>query len=172
MKRVSVKLAFAGIYSALALISFLLENLLPSLILPGARIGVSNIFILLALISIGWQYAIVVLVVKSLLGSLFAGNFSAVLYSLPAGALALAFEILICLFTKKTSIVAVSICGSVINSLTQNTIFCLITKTTEYFAYLPYLSLIAILSGAIIGFVVYLVVKKFPSESEQIKDNI
>jgi hypothetical protein len=32
----------------------------------------------------------------------------------------------------------------------------------EYFAYLPYLTLIAIPSGILVGFIVYLLVKRLP----------
>ena len=38
------KLTLCSIYSALAIISFVIENLFPPLFLPGARMGVSNVF--------------------------------------------------------------------------------------------------------------------------------
>ena len=60
------------------------------------------------------------------------------------------------------SIVSISVLGATINIITQNIIFCLYTFTIEYLIYLPYLSLIGVIGGAVVGFTVYLVVKKFP----------
>ena len=161
-KSLSFKFALCGIFSALAIVSFVIENLFPPLFFPGARMGISNVFILLSLILLGPGYAFITLVLKTMLGSLFAGNVSAILYSLPSGAIALGLEILTFIVLKKVSIVAVSIFGAVINSSLQNLTFCIITNTVEYLYYLPYLALISIVSGLIIGFATYLTIKKFP----------
>ena len=172
MKRKSFKIALSAIYTVFALISFVVESLLPPLYLPGARIGLSNIFILLAVITVGWQYGFIALAVKCLLGSLFVGNFSAVIYSLPAGAIALAIEIIILRFIKKSSVVSVSVAGGVINVLLQNLIFCLVTKSTAYLAYLPYLALIGAVAGAVVGLIVFLIIKKFPSFEKDDREKI
>ena len=130
--------------------------------------GISNVFILLSAVILGYKYAIAVLVIKTVLGSLFAGNISAVMYSLPAGAFALTLELLLLYFCKNVSVIAVSVLGAVVNSSVQNLVFCLVTGTAEYLAFLPYLSLIGIISGIIVGFTVYLIVKKLPlSDSGQ-----
>ena len=175
MKRLSFKIALTAIYTVLALISFVIESLLPPIYLPGARIGLSNVFILLAVITVGWQYGFIALIIKCLLGSLFVGNFSAIIYSLPSGAIALMIEIILLRFTKKTSVVAVSVAGGVINVLLQNLTFCLVTKSTAYLTYLPYLALIGTVAGTVVGFIVYLIVKKFPSfkkdNTEKIMEN-
>jgi len=163
MKRFSFKIALTAIYTVLALISFVVESLLPTLYFPGARVGLSNVFILLAVITVGWQYGFIVLIIKCLLGSLFVGNFSAVIYSLPSGIVTLVIEIIILRFIKKTSVVSVSVLGGVMNVLLQNATFCLVTKSTAYLTYLPYLALIGAVAGSVVGFIVYLIIKKFPS---------
>lgn len=124
--------------------------------------GISNIFILLAAVILGGKYGFCVLIVKTVLGSLFAGNISAVIYSLPSGAVALALELLLLNFSKRVSVVAISVLGAVINSVGQNLTFCLVTGAAEYLAYLPYLALISVISGVIVGFTVLLSVKKLP----------
>ena len=156
------KFALCGILSALGVIAFVIESLFPPIFLPGARMGVSNIFILLAVIICGWQYGFAALIIKVLLGSLFSGNISAIMYSLPAGVLSLGAEILLLYFTKKISVVAISVFGAVVNTTVQNATFCLIIGIVEYFYYLPYLAAISILSGLIVGFAVCLTVKKLP----------
>ena len=158
----SHKIALTATFAALSLITFVLENLLPPLFLPGARLGLSNVFILLTLIFLGWQYAFAVLIVKTVLGSLFAGNLSAIMYSIPAGAISLLIQTLLLYFTKRVSVIAISVSGSVINTVTQNVVFCLVTQTTAYLSYSPYLALLGVVSGIIVGFLVYLTIKKFP----------
>lgn len=148
--------------SALSLIAFTLENLLPPLILPGARLGLSNIFILLTALLVGGAYGYAALAVKTLIGSIIIGNFSAVLYSLPAGIIALTLELTAILYFRNVGIIAASVLGSVINITVQNAVFCLVTKTTEYFIYSPYLALIGAFTGAIVGLIVHIALKKIP----------
>ena len=156
------KITACALLSALALVSFVIESLFPPLFIPGARIGVSNIFILFTAILLGAPYAYFALIAKTVLGSLFAGNLSAILYSLPAGAVALTIELLALFITDRVSLPAISIVGAVISNAVQNVVFCLITGVWDYMTYLPYLTLLGVLSGAVVGFAVYLVVKILP----------
>lgn len=165
--KISLKISLCGILTAAALITFMIESLFPPIILPGAKLGLSNIFILLTAIILGGRYAFISLALKTILGSVFSGNVSAIMYSLPSGAIALTVE-LVLLYLTKSSIIAISVCGSVINTTIQNLTFCLITDASEYLAYLPYLSIISILSGVLVGFTVYLIVKKLPADKLQI----
>ena len=158
--KTSYKLTLCAILSALATLSFVIESLFPPFVLPGARMGISNIFILITAVLLGWKYSLITLTVKVLLGSLFAGNFSAILYSLPAGLLSLSIELLLLYFANKVSIVCISVSGAVINITAQNLIFCLITGTPEYLSYLPYLALTGIFAGLTVGFATYLILKK------------
>ena len=164
MKRTSsIKLVLCALCSALATITFMIENLFPSIAIPGARIGVSNVFILLATITLGGTYGYITLTVKVLLGSIFSGNLFAVVYSLPAGIVALTIELLALKFCRKISIICISVCGAVINSLIQNATFCIITATPEFLYYLPYLSLFSVLGGITVGFAVFLIIKIVPN---------
>ena len=161
-RKFTKKIALCALYSTFALLSFMLESLIPPLIIPNARIGISNIFILLSTFSLGLYYGITTILVKSILGSLFIGNVSAVLYSLPAGVIALVVQVLILSFNSKVSITATSIIGSIINSLVQNVVFCVFTNSFEYLIYLPYLAVISLISGLIVGTIIYILLKKIP----------
>jgi heptaprenyl diphosphate synthase len=166
-KSFTYKITLCGLFSAFALISFVLESQFPPLFLPGARMGISNIFILLTAVILGGKYGFSVLIVKTVLGSLFAGNISAVIYSLPSGAVALTLELLLLRFSNRVSVIAISVLGAVINSVGQNLTFCLVTGATEYLAYLPYLAIISVVSGIIVGFTTLLAIKKLPFISSQ-----
>lgn len=162
-KTVSIKkLTTTAMLSAFALITFMIENLFPPLFLPGAKLGLSNIFILVAVLFLGSGYGYAVLIVKAVLGSVFSGNVSSLLYSLPAGLIALTVEVILLRFDKVFGLVSVSVFGAIINLVAQNGVFCLVTGVPEYLAYSPYLSLIGILSGAVIGVTVYLIYNKLP----------
>lgn len=168
MKKTSLnKITFTAMLSALALIAFMLENLLPPLVLPGARLGLSHVFILLAVIVIGNGYGYAVFIVKVTLGSIFAGNVSSLIYSLPAGAVALTSEIFLLNFYRKFGVISVSIFGGSINLLLQNVMFSLTTGVSEYLAYAPYLALLGMISGAIVGTIVYLTDKKLPARIKE-----
>ena len=165
MKKSSTfKFTLCAIYSALGILSFMLENLFPPLFIPGARLGISNVFILLATVTLGYTYGLTVLIIKTLFGSLFSGNVSALLYSLPSGIISLSLETLLLLAIDRISIVAVSVAGGVINVTVQNAIFCAVTKTAEVMVYLPYYALIGIIGGAAVGFIVYLIINKLPEK--------
>lgn len=165
------KIAVTGILTAFALIAFVIENLFPPIFIPGARLGISNVFVLMALILCGIKYSFFTLVIKAVLGAVFSGNISSVLYSLPAGVIALTIQVLLFVLSVKFSIVAISALGSVINSTLQNFTFCIITGTTEFLVYLPYLALIGLVAGLFVGFAVYIVIKAFPKDLyERIND--
>ena len=155
-------LSLAGLFACLATITFTLESLFPPIIIPGARMGLSNVFILLSALTLGYEYGFAVLIIKTVLGSLFSGNISALMYSLPCGLIALTIQLILFFNFRKVSILAVSVFGAVINIVLKNLVFCLITKTFEYLVYSPYLSVIGAISGFIVGLCVYAVIKKLP----------
>ena len=142
----------------------MLENLFPPLFIVGGRIGIANFFVLIAGIICGFWYGFSALTVKAVLGSIFSGNAGAILYSLPAGVIAYTAEMLIIIFAPKISLIAASVLGGTVNACMQNAVFCLITATPEYLIYMPYLALIGILGGAIVGAAVFLTVKRLPEK--------
>lgn len=154
--KTSYKLSLTAIFTALALISFSLENLLPPIIVPGARIGFSNLFVLAAAVIISAPSGFCVLAVKCLLGSLLSGNPSSLIYSLPSGLIALAVQTL--LIKNGFGTVILSAVGAVINSAVQTLVFCIITGAWLYLSYLPYLTLVSIASGSTIGLALYYIV--------------
>lgn len=157
------KLTFSAILTAFSLIAFMLESLFPPLFIPGARLGLSNLFILIAVIFIGVPYGFGVMTVKVILGSLFSGNIFAMIYGLTAGIVSLTIESLL-IKSNKFSILAISLTGGVINLLVQNLIFCIVTLSIEYIVYLPYLALIGAIAGLTVGVAVTLSIKFLPKK--------
>lgn len=156
------KVAFLGILVCCALLTFMLESLLPPLIIPGAKLGLSNIFTLLAIILLSPMEAVLLVSIKSTLGCLIMGNPFAIIYSLTAGLASLAISIILIRFIPKISIIAISIVGAIVHNLIQNIVFCIINQTYQLFSLMPYLALIGIVSGAVVGACVYMLIHKIP----------
>lgn len=163
MRVTARKITITACMSALSLIAFAIESLLPPLFLPFCKLGISNIFILLSLICLSTSQAYIVLIVKCILGNLIVGNLSTMIYSLTAGLTSLTVAVLLYVFLKKhLSILCISIASAITHNLVQNVVFCLITQTPKVFVYMPYLALLGILSGAIVGLSVELIIHKLP----------
>lgn len=157
------RMALLAILTAMSLITFMIESLFPPLILPGAKMGLSNIFSLLTLIVLGPIEAIVVILIRTTLGSVFTGNMSTLLYSMSAGLVSiLAASLLMALFYPRITIVAVSLVSAVLHNLTQNVVFCAVSATPQMYAYMPWLALLGVVAGIIVGFAVYFIVRYVP----------
>ena len=88
MKISTRQVAMCAMLTALALGLSTLENLFPVTLfipLPGVKLGLANIVTVFALYQLGAAPALCILVARCLLGSLFAGNASALLFSLLGG---------------------------------------------------------------------------------------
>ncbi|MEG1528465.1 MAG: Gx transporter family protein [Clostridia bacterium] len=157
------KIATLGIITSLALISFMIEALFPPLFIVGAKVGISNIFVLLTLVMFNLPLALAVVIVKTVLGSVFAGNISMLMYSLSGGIVStLISALLLSTLYPKISIVSVSILSAVSHNITQNLVYVLVSNTPLMMSYLPYLALIGVLSGIIVGLTTRLILHIIP----------
>ncbi len=159
------RLATLGVLCAMALISFMIEGLFPPLFLPGAKMGISNIFSMLALFLLGPLDAIVVVAVRTVLGSMFSGGLSTLLYSFSAGIVAVVVSAYLVQFAfPRVSVVAISVVSAVAHNLSQVLIFCLVSNTPEMLYYAPWMALLGIVAGIVVGFAVWLIIKKYPQK--------
>ncbi len=150
--------------TALSLITFLIENLFPPLFIPGAKLGLANAFSFTALVMFGPVDAFVVVAVRTLLGAVFAGNISAVMYSFTGGIVAMAVSsVLLYAVHPKISLIAVSVASAAAHNATQNAVFVLVSGTALAFSYAPYLLLIGAISGALVGIAINLLFKRVPA---------
>ena len=160
------RIATLAVLTAMGLIMFMVESLFPPLFLPGAKMGLSNIFSLLTLFLMGPVDAFVLVVVRTVLGSLIVGNMSTLMYSLTAGVVSvIASSVLVELVYPRVSIVAISIVSAVLHNLTQNVVFCLVSNTPQMFSYMPWLALLGVLAGVIVGFAVWFILRMIPTRT-------
>ena len=154
MKHISTRqLALCAVLTALALGLSTLENLFPVTLLiplPGVKLGLANIVTVFALYQLGALPALAILTARCLLGGLFAGNASAMLFSLLGGltAMMILLRRLRCL-----SIYGVSIGGAAGHNLGQMAAALITLGNTAVLGYLPFLLGISLLTGTLTGFV-------------------
>ena len=156
------RLAALALFTAMSLVMFLIEAQFPPLFLPGAKMGLSNLFSLLALVLYGPFEAFFVIVARTLLGALFSNPF-ALLYSFTAGVLSLILTVLLYeLVFPKVSLLAISVAGGIFHNLVQLFVYLLVSETKELALYAPYLALAGALSGTIVGLTLLFLIKKIP----------
>lgn len=157
------RIATLAVLTAMGLIMFMIESLFPPLFLPGAKMGLSNIFSLLTLVILGPTEAIVVVLIRTTMGSVFTGSMSTLLYSMTAGLVSvIVASILVELVYPRITIIAVSVVSAVIHNLTQNIVFCVVSSTPQMYVYAPWLALLGVVAGLIVGFAVHFIVKGLP----------
>lgn len=147
------QLTLAALLTALALALSWVERFIPFALLvplPGVKLGLANVVTLFALCRLGAPMAFTVLAARVFLGALFAGNFSALLYSAMGGFLALAV-MLLALRCKRFSIYGVSILGAAGHNIGQVGAAIITLGSTSVLGYLPLLLLTSLLSGSVTG---------------------
>lgn len=165
-KNAAKKIAVLAILTALSLITFIIESLFPPLIIPGAKMGLANVFSFAALIMYSPAEAFIIVAVRTFLGAIFAGNLSAVLYSFTGGVVSMAISSLL-LYTAypRISVMAVSVAAAVAHNITQNIVFAALSGSALMFGYMPYLILLGILSGALVGGIIMLIFRAVPENA-------
>ena len=157
----SKKIPIIALLTALSLIAFLIESLLPPLFIPGAKLGLGNIFLMLCLIWFSLPEALIMFAAKCILAAVF-GGFSTLTYSAPAGLVSLFISFLLIQFLSgKVSVVAVAALSAIVHNLIQLTVFGLITRSNVTF-YLPLLAAAGVVAGVATGIATFLIIKYVP----------
>ncbi|MBP5357528.1 MAG: Gx transporter family protein [Clostridia bacterium] len=170
-KFVAKRIVVDAVLAALSLAIFVAESMLPPLFLPGAKLGLANIFSLFALLNFGFFDALAILLVRILLGSLFSGAFSTILYSIPAGLISLIISYALIIFIyPRVSIVSISVASAVIHNIVQVLVFVSLNRAAQMLGYMPLLALIGAGSGLLIGIIVFLLDAHLPKNIIAIKE--
>ena len=155
MKWTTKNLALCAVLTALALGLSTLENLFPvslAVPLPGVKLGLANIVTVFALYELGAVPALVILFARCGLGSLFAGNVSALLFSMLGGLCAMLVMIGLSRF-RRLSIYGVSIGGAAAHNCGQVAAAVLTLGNTAPLYYLPVLLGVSLFTGALTGLI-------------------
>ena len=147
------KLALMAVLTAIALTIFMLEAQLPAPVpIPGVKLGLANIVTLTAMLILGRCEAGAILAARIVMGAVFAGNPSAMLYSAAGGVLAYAAMCLLVGVVPEKRLWAVSAVSAVAHNMGQLLACVLVVKTPGVFIYAPALIVSGVITGVFTGF--------------------
>ena len=155
------KIAITGILTAGAIIIGIIESFIPSIGIPGVKLGLANIVILITLYELGILEALFVdfarvFIVGLLRGTIFTMGF---FMSLTGAIFSLGIMILFYLLIKKFSIVGVSVLGALFHVIGQILVAWLFLSTPYILYYLPVIAISAIVTGVFVGITANLVIR-------------
>ena len=167
------KIALLGILTAGTIVIAILESFIPSVGIPGVKLGLANIMILVILYELGILDAIIVnilrvVVVGLVRGSIFSMGF---LMSLTGAIFSLGIMILFYVLIKKFSIIGVSVIGSLFHVTGQVLIAMIFLGSAYVILYLPIIAISAIITGVFVGITAMLIIKTGAIKKQREKYN-
>lgn len=154
------KISLIGILTAGTIIIAIVESFIPSIGVPGVKLGLANILILVTLYELGILEAITINIIRVIVVSLIRGTFFSMGFfmSLTGALLSLAIMILFYLLIKKFSIIGVSVIGALFHVVGQILIAMIYLGSAYIVFYLPIIALSAIVTGVFVGIIAKLII--------------
>ena len=146
------KLTRLSLLTAIALIIFVIELRIPDIVpIPGVKLGLANIVTVYALYHYSPKETLMILSVRILLGSIFGGNISAIIYSISGALLCFCGMLLLRRIIDKKYIWLCSTIGAVLHNTGQIITAVIIMKSTAVLSYYPFLIVAGCIAGAFTG---------------------
>lgn len=154
------KITTIGILVALALILSYVEAQIPAFVaVPGMKLGLTNVVVLVALYMLGSGSAMIINFVRIMIVAILFGNGMSLFFSMAGGMLSTVVMILM-KKTGKFSCVGVSATGGLTHNIGQILVAVFLMNTYAVSWYLPVLWMSGVFSGIVIGVIGGLVLKK------------
>lgn len=154
--------ALLGMLLALALLCSYVETLIPfNFGVPGIKLGLTNIVVILTMYLVGQKEALLVSVARIILAGFLFGNPFTIVYSLVGGIL----SFLVMVFLKnvlKLNIISISAAGGVFHNLGQLIVAALVVENMNLLYYMSILFFAGLLTGILIGIVSREILARFP----------
>ena len=147
----SRKIAYYGMFAALALVMSYAEQFIPVPVpVPGVKPGLANIVILLALYTMDEKSAFAISVVRVIVASLLFSGMAGFFYSIAGAMLSLGVMIL---FKRKDfmGVPGVSVAGGISHNAGQILVACAVLENIRIMYYLPVLMISGIITGFFTG---------------------
>ena len=144
------KISVIAMFSAFAILAAYVETFIPTIGIPGAKLGLANIAVVLALYILDAESAIIVNVVRIVIVGLLFGSLISISFALAGAFLSLTVMIVLKKFFN-FSIITVSIFGGFFHNVGQIIVAKILVGSYSILYYLPVLLIIGIVTGLIIG---------------------
>ena len=154
------KAAYMGMLTALAFVFSYIESLLPiNLGIPGVKLGLANLVVIVALYTMGVRAAFTLSLVRIVLEGFTFGSPASMIYSLAGGMLSLAV-MAVARKAQVFSATGVSVLGGVSHNVGQIFVAILVMENTSLAYYLPVLVLSGTAAGVLVGILAAVLVKR------------
>ncbi len=164
------KIAYFGLNVALAFVLSYLESLIPfNFGVPGIKLGLANLAVLTALYTLSAKDAFFISVIRIVLAGVTFGGISAMIYSLAGGLVSFAV-MAVSKKCFKLSTVGVSVLGAAAHNIGQLAAASVIMRNFGAFYYLPVLLVAGTITGAVIGAIGGILIKRL-NKSDLVKDD-
>lgn len=161
MKSKTKKIAILGVLTSVALVLSYLEAIIPPIYsaVPGIKVGLPNIVIILILYRFGFKQAISVSLMRVFIVALLFGNAMTLAYSLSGAILSLLAMVLVRRIDKFSQ-VGVSIIGGVMHNLGQVLVAIVLLHSTLIGYYMLILTFTGTLAGVVVGIAGSLLIRR------------
>ncbi len=157
IKRITLLALFTSVALLLSYVEMLIGPLFTGV--PGIKMGLPNIAIMLVLYRIGTKEAIAVSFIRIAISSILFGNITMFWYSVAGAALSLAVMILLKRIDSFSSL-GVSVAGALAHNIGQILVAMLLMQTTQIGYYMIVLSITGTVSGIFVGLLGGFVIKR------------
>lgn len=154
------KITFIAMLTAIALTIFIVEAQIPPLVpIPGIKLGLANVITLFALTTLGRKEAFLILILRVILGNIFAGSVMSCIYSLAGGLVCFTLMSIVMCFMKENMLWVISIMGAIGHNIGQIAVAVIVTHTIQIAWYLPVLMISAVITGLFTGLITQTVLR-------------
>lgn len=155
------KIARLALLTAIALIIFIIELQIPNLIpIPGVKLGLANIVTVYAVYKYSAKETLAIVVTRVVLGSVFGGNISAIMYSMAGALLCLTGMLLIKRMIPLKYIWLSSILGAILHNTGQIIVAVIIMRSFAVISIYPFLLTAGCIAGAFTGLCAQFLIKR------------
>ena len=146
------RLTLLALLTAIALTIFMAEAQLPPILpIPGIKLGLANIVTVYAMFALGPGDAMMILLCRVFLGSVFSGQMMTLFYSLAGGVLSWLVMLLLRRVLTLRQMWLYSPIAGIFHNLGQLLAAVVLMGTWTVLAYLPYLIIAGAISGVFTG---------------------
>ncbi len=172
-ERGAARLTLLALCLALSLMLFFVELRLPLVAaVPGFKLGLANIVTVAALRLFRAREALLLLVLRIVLGAAFAGSLPALSFSLAGGLLALSVGVLLLRAAPRVPLALLGIAGALSHNVGQLLAASFWLGTLDVLYYAPMLFALALVTGAATGFLAQEVLRRLPWRNKKISQKL
>lgn len=154
MKKINIyKMAVLALLTALSLIIFVVESMFPTFVpIPGVKLGLANVVTLFLILNADKKSTLIVLLLRIVLASVFAGQIISFWYSLAGGLLCFAAMSVTNSIVKGKPVWFISVIGAIFHNIGQIAVAVLLLSWSVL-AYLPFLLITGCIAGFLTGMI-------------------